>query len=197
MRDALAGAISARWPGVEISQAESFDQAWALAGDGPDLCLVDLVMPGASPLEGVTTLLRAAPDARMMVVTGTHDDGILLDLLGRGVHGFLPKTSAGDVILAAVELVLAGGMYLPPRVAELALTRAGTGSGLLPLTRAPTERAREVLARIAQGQSNKEIARALGVSPSTVKTHVANALASIGAVNRTEAAMRAREMGLI
>jgi DNA-binding NarL/FixJ family response regulator len=200
VREALAGAIAGRWPDAQITQAADFDQAWALSRSGPDLCLVDLMMPGAGPVEGVAGVLDIAPQTRLLVVTGSHDDGVLLELLGRGVHGFVSKTSSGEVILAAIELVLAGGRYLPPRVAELAGARPPAPApqpALEPGSRAVTDRQKQVLTLIARGLSNKEIARSLGVSPATVKTHVTNAIGSVGAANRTEAAMRARALGLI
>lgn len=156
---------------------------------------MDLVMPGSDPMEGVSRLIEIAPQTRVIIVTGSHDDAMLLELLARGVHGFLEKTVGADVILAAIDLVLAGSRYLPPRVAELALNppaaRQVAGGRL------PTDRQRQVLVLIAKGHSNKEIARSLGVSPATVKTHVAHAIASIGAANRTEAVVRARDLGLI
>lgn len=200
VREALAGAIAGRWPGAQITQAADFDQAWALARSGPDLCLVDLMMPGAGPVEGVAGVLDIAPETRLLVVTGSHDDGVLLELLGRGVHGFVQKTSSSEVILAAIELVLAGGLYLPPRVAELAGARSASPAAPPPPqpgSRLVTDRQKQVLTLIARGLSNKEIARDLGVSPATVKTHVTNAIGSVGAANRTEAAMRARALGLI
>lgn len=158
------------------------------------------MMPGAGPVEGVTGVLDIAPGTRLLVVTGSHDDALLLELLGRGVHGFVPKTSSGEVILAAIELVLAGGRYLPPRVAELAGARPAAPAASPspePGSRVVTDRQKQVLTLIARGLSNKEIARVLGVSPATVKTHVTNAIGSVGAANRTEAAMRARALGLI
>lgn len=196
-RDALATSVASRWPAARIVQADSFDAAWAsAAAAAPELCLVDLMMPGAGPVEGVSRVLRAAPDARILVITGAHDDSLLLALLDKGVHGFVQKTSTGDVILAAIELVLAGGRYLPPRVAELALARKQPGTRCL-TSPAVSDRQREILRLVAEGHSNKEIARALHISPATVKTHVANVIAAIGAANRTEAATRARTMGVI
>ncbi|MDO9474725.1 MAG: response regulator transcription factor [Caulobacter sp.] len=200
VREALAGAVGGRWPDAQVARAADFNEAWALARSGPDLCLVDLMMPGAGPVEGVTGVLDIAPGTRLLVVTGSHDDALLLELLGRGVHGFVPKTSSGEVILAAIELVLAGGRYLPPRVAELAGARPAAPAASPspePGSRVVTDRQKQVLTLIARGLSNKEIARVLGVSPATVKTHVTNAIGSVGAANRTEAAMRARALGLI
>ena len=204
VREALAGAVARRWPMTTIAQAGSFPEAWARAeerpGGGHDLCLADLAMPGANEREGIAGLRRAAPTMPVLVITGSHDDRLLLDLIGDGVAGFVPKTSGTDIIMAAIELVLAGGRYMPPRVAELAAQVQG-GAGLSAESRTPkpavTARQADVLRLVADGYSNKEIARALDLSPATVKTHVAQTIAAIGATNRTEAAIRARALGLI
>jgi len=200
VREALAGAVARRWPGATITQAASFPEAWDSAGAAPDLCLADLTMPGADEREGIAGLRRAAPSMPVLVITGSHDDRLLLDLIADGVAGFVPKTSGTEIILAAIELVLAGGRYMPPRVAELA-AEMQAGVEAPAGARAPkpmvTPRQAEVLQLVAGGYSNKEIARALDLSPATVKTHVAQAIAAIGAANRTDAAIRARALGLI
>jgi DNA-binding NarL/FixJ family response regulator len=207
MREALTGAVAIGWPAAEVVQAQDYPSAWAAAAQGPDLIIRDLVMPGAGPVEGIRRLAEAAPDAPILVVTGNEDDAVLLELIKLGVAGFAPKTSKSAVIEAAIHLVLAGGRYLPPRLAELAtrdaapaaapsapsapkLTPEGFGARL-------TDRQLDVLRLIAGGGSNKEIARELDLSPATIKAHTAAAIAALGAANRTEAAMRAREMGLI
>ena len=200
VRDALRGAIAHRWPDAEISEAADFVAAWQQAARAPTLIIADLVMPGAAPRDGVARLRAAAPDAPIIVVTGSHDDAILLDLLDSGVAGFVPKTSGTEIIIAAMKLVLSGGRYLPARVMELALDRRATAGGAAPSggpREIVTPRQREVLKLMADGQSNKEIARALGVSPATIKTHVAQAIAAVGAHNRTDAAMRAAALGLV
>ena len=192
VRDALAGAVAGRWPEAELVEAGDFPTAWARA-EGNDLILADLLMPGATGTEGIARLHALAPATPLVVITGTHDDGALMALLSLGVAGFLGKNEGTAVILAAIELVLAGGRYLPPRVAELA-----AGVGATPPEASPiSPRQREVLRLIAGGQSNKEIALALHVSPATVKTHVATAIAVLGAQNRTDAAIKARGRGWI
>jgi DNA-binding NarL/FixJ family response regulator len=196
MREALGATMRGRWPNVEINKASDFNEAWSLAASGPDVCLVDLIMPGADPIDGVRGIFDAAPRSLVIVVTGTDEDRVLLDLLDAGVHGFLQKTSSTEVILAAVDLALAGGRYLPPRVAELAIKRRPVENLIMSIP-AITDRQRDVLLLISEGRSNKEIARALDLSPATVKTHVANIISSIGANNRTEAAVKARAIGLI
>ena len=195
VREALGGLIARRWPAAEILEAGDFPSAWALAAKGADFCLVDLGMPGADALAGIERLKAAAPDMPLLVVTGSHDDGLLLELLSLGVAGFAPKQSTSAVLLAAIELVLAGGRYLPPRLAELRIVapRPVDRDGAGPLS----ARQIDVVKLLAQGLSNKDIARALELSPATVKTHVAQIIAVTGATNRTDASMRARSLGLL
>jgi DNA-binding NarL/FixJ family response regulator len=198
MREALAGAVAIGWPQARVTLAPDFPAAWAAAAALPDLIISDLVMPGASPVEGIRKLREIAPDTPILVVTGNEDDATLLALFDLGIAGLAPKTSKSAVIEAAIGLVLAGGRYLPPRVIELATRRGGAlpvAAGMA--TVRLTERQRDVLALIARGQSNKEIARELDLSPATVKAHTAAAMATLGASNRTDAVMKARARGLI
>jgi len=198
MREALAGAVALGWPDAAVSQAGDFPQAWAAAAAGPDLIISDLVMPGAGPVDGVRRLREIAPRSPILVVTGNEADDVLISLLELGIAGFAPKTSKSEIIEAAIRLVLAGGRYLPPRIAEIAVARSAGATGAQ-IAAGPrlTERQGDVLKLTALGQSNKEIARELDLSPATVKAHIAAAIAALGAVNRTEAVVRARELGLI
>ena len=192
LRDSLAMLIAARWPSAEIFTAGNFPEAWEQAATAPDLCLLDLTMPGAEPLAGVAGVQAAAPGARILIVTGSDDDALLLSLVSAGIAGFVPKRAAAPLLLAAIELVLAGGRYLPDRLAALAVA---TGN------RRPeaqvTPRQIDVLRLMAAGLTNKGIAKQLGLSPATVKTHAALAISAVGASNRTEAAIRAAAAGLI
>jgi two-component system, NarL family, nitrate/nitrite response regulator NarL len=199
MREALAGSVGMHWPDADIVTAPDFPTAWAKAAVEPDLILCDLGMPGASPLDGIRGVRAAAPGSPLLVVTANEEDVILLALFDLGIAGFVPKTSTGAIIEAAIRLVLAGGRYLPQRVIELAAGRAPPMSSPAPIDGLArlTDRQIEVLRRIAQGGTNKEIAREFGLSPATVKAHVAAILGALDTTNRTEAAFRAREIGLI
>lgn len=198
MREALAGAVAIGWPQAIVTLAPDFPAAWAAAAALPDLIISDLVMPGAPPLEGIRRLREIAPDTPILVVTGNEDDATLLALFDLGIAGLAPKTSKSAVIEAAIGLVLAGGRYLPPRVIELASRRGGAAIAPAPSSAIRlTQRQLDVLALIARGQSNKEIARELDLSPATVKAHTAAAMAALDASNRTDAVMKARARGLI
>ncbi len=210
MRKALAATAQALAPGHSVHAASDFAQAWAVAEQEDEilLCIVDLHMPGAAPGEGLAGLKARAPEARIVVVTGSESDDELIEALKLGVDGFVPKSAEPGVVEAALQLVLAGGRYFPPRVADLIAADRGLLEGKqAPQQAAPvnfqglygriTERQRDVLKLLAQGRSNKEIANSLALSPATVKTHVASIIAVLGARNRTEAAAHARAGGML
>ncbi len=201
MRQALSGAIAMTWPEATVTAVPDFAAAWSAAAESPDLILCDLSMPGAEPIDGIRGVREAAPDAPLVVVTGNEDDGLLLDLFDLGIAGFIPKSASGELVEMALRLVLAGGLYLPPRIVALARTRSNgerslAGHADLGLAKL-TDRQLEVLKLVADGLSNKEIARDLTLSPATVKTHVAAIIGALEATNRTEAAFRARQLGLV
>jgi two-component system, NarL family, nitrate/nitrite response regulator NarL len=202
MRSALSGAIGMGWPDAMIATAADFPGAWLGAANGHSLILCDLSMPGADPLTGIAGMRRAAPKTPLIVITGNEDDALLIALFDVAIDGFIPKSASGQLIEAAIRLVLAGGRYLPRRVIELARDRDSASerpcvrladNGIARLT----ERQIDILKRMARGDANKEIARDLCLSPATVKAHVAAVTSALGASNRTEAAFRAREIGLI
>eukprot|EP01041_Mallomonas_annulata_P036066 gene36066-59103_t len=180
MREALAGAVMYGWPGVAVTQAADFPSAWAAAASRPDLILSDLVMPGATPIDGIARLRQIAPDTPILVITGNEEERQLLALFDLGIAGFAPKTSRAAVIEAAVRLVLAGGRYLPPRVLDLVALRTSPAQATRDVAGVRlTERQTEILRLMADGASNKEIARQLDLSPATVKTHAAAAFGAL------------------
>jgi DNA-binding NarL/FixJ family response regulator len=214
VREALVGTVKMAWPNAKISVVGDFPSAWASAATQPELCIADLIMPGATPLLGIQGIMSAAPNTKILVVTGTEDDALLMGLLKFGVAGFAPKTASGSIIEAAIRLILAGGRYFPPRLADLAsawvdapassaTTRVNDStlnnerdrldaSVLAQLT----SRQIDVLKLVSEGQSNKEIARALGLAPSTVKTHLEHLMEALGVANRTEAATKMKSLKL-
>ena len=202
VRAAIAMAAEEVAGGRPVVTARDFPDAWSVAERAEiRLCLVDLHMPGAEPLEGIRGLQARAPAARFVVVSGSDSDADLLGALELGVDGFVPKSAEPEVLTAALRLVLAGGRYLPARLAELAAAPVRPEPAPSSKAHAPygrlSERQVEVLRQMSAGRANKEIARELGLSPATVKTHVAQVIALMGAANRTEAAARARALGLI
>ncbi|MCR5871218.1 MULTISPECIES: response regulator transcription factor [unclassified Sphingomonas] len=206
VRSALAMTL-AELVDAPVLTAANFADAWVLAESCRDLslCVVDLHMPGTGASEGLRGLKMRAPAARIVVITGSQSDEDLLTALSIGVDGFVPKTVEPGVVEAALRLVLAGGRYLPDRVAALATGDAPPACEAdmpPPATNMPSferlsQRHVDVLDQLARGRSNKEIARLLGLSPATIKSHLAHIFAVLGAANRTEAVARARDRGLV
>ncbi len=177
MREALAGAMRDRWPDVSLSVCGDYPGAWAEAETQPDFCLVDLSMPGAEPIAGLEGLRARAPDAVIFVVTGIEDPQVLAAVRACGVAGIHSKNADPELLMAAIRAAAPGLQALEAR-------------------RLPP-RQRQVLALLAEGLTNKEIALRLGISPATVKIHVARLTAWLGAVNRTDAVVRAKTARMI
>ncbi len=156
----------------------------------PDVILLDLRMPGA---DGVTALrgLRGNP-ARVLVVTSYTEPSAVLPAVRAGAAGYVYKDVDPPALAAAIRSVHAGHVLLHPDVARL-LAEGEARPGAAELT----ARERDVLAQVARGRSNREIARALSLSEKTVKTHVSAILGKLGVQDRTQAALHAVRTGLV
>lgn len=157
----------------------------------PRVAIVDLVLPDATGAE-VIRRIRDIPDLRVLVYTGTLVPDALRGALAAGAAGLVSKVSAPTALVEAIRVVVAGDLYIDPRLEPLVADRAGDRPIL-------SGREREVLSLIARGGSIDEIAQSLFLSPETVRTHVRNARTKLGARNRTEAvvtALREAQIGL-
>jgi len=185
---------------IALNCAQALEQIRQI--DRLDLLMLDLHIPGEEARGNLAAARAACPDTPIVVFSGSDDAHNLRLALEMDVAGFLPKSSPPEVVEAALRLVLAGGRYLPDAVRLLALAEPApvrvvptNGAGAAPTTL--TVRQRHVLQLLAQGSPNKQIARELGISPATVKAHVAQVLAALGAGNRTEAVVVAHQRGLL
>jgi DNA-binding NarL/FixJ family response regulator len=156
----------------------------------PDVVLLDMVLPGMDGVEVLRELRRRELPARVLVVTSFTDRGRLLPAVRAGARGYLSKDVDPNALVAAVRSVAAGHLLLEPEVAAGLL-------GAPPEEPALTARERDVLALLAEGRSNREIARALVVAEKTVKTHVSSILLKLGLADRTQAALHAVRAGLV
>ncbi len=159
-----------------------------------DLILLDLAMPGMSGPQDVTLLVRRAPNAFVVVVSASESQTDVVEAIRAGAVGFIPKASTPAVTLNILNLVLAGGIYMP---AEFIKAFEPAASAVSKPPDQFTSRQREVLTLLVLGKANKEIARELDLSLSTVKLHVAAVLHALGAGNRTEAATAAIRQGIV
>jgi DNA-binding NarL/FixJ family response regulator len=201
--DAVADKLGELGPEVEVVAAVDVDSLLERVDEPLDLALIDLGMPGADGLGHVQEVRRRAPDLPVIVLSGQEDPGIMRDALDCGARGFIPKAYSPAVMVSAVRLVLAGGIYVPPmllagdgqlRPSPPAGTPAGPEHGLDSLRDLLTERQLDVLRLLTQGQPNKLIGRHLGISEGTVKIHLAAIFRALNARNRTEAVMTARAL---
>ena len=155
----------------------------------PDVVLMDLRMPVMGGVDAIKALRREFPAARVIVLTTFDGDEDIYRSLQAGAQGYLLKDMFFEELEEAIRTVHAGGRRIPGVVAERLAGRM-TGSDL-------TARELEVLEQIVKGKSNKEIASALGISEATVKSHVNNVLSKLDAADRTQAATKALQRGIV
>lgn len=192
-------------PGIEFAEADSLSAALAQAGGTPpDLVLADLYMPGEEAATVLSTM-RSVFESSMVVVLSSEDNPqVIRRAIEAGASGYVPKSSTPQVLVAALRLVMAGGVYIPPP----ALRAFGTvmppasppPAQLSPSTAREPEalsgRQMEVLLKAVQGKANKVIAREMQLSEGTVKAHLSAAFRALGVQNRTEAVFAAARLGL-
>ncbi|MGC4931914.1 response regulator [Streptomyces sp. DT117] len=160
----------------------------------PDVVLMDIKMPGTDGIEALRRLRQLDNPARILIVTSFTEQRTVVPALRAGASGYVYKDVDPDALAGAIRSVHAGHVLLQPEVAGALLAQddAGSGTGR---GSSLTEREREVLGLIADGRSNREIARALVLSEKTVKTHVSNILMKLDLADRTQAALWAVRNG--
>ncbi|MET7860924.1 response regulator transcription factor [Streptomyces sp. NPDC005318] len=160
----------------------------------PDVVLMDIKMPGTDGIEALRRLRELDNPAKVLIVTSFTEQRTVVPALRAGASGYVYKDVDPDALAGAIRSVHAGHVLLQPEVAGALLAQedagGGTGRGST-----LTDREREVLGLIADGRSNREIARALVLSEKTVKTHVSNILMKLDVADRTQAALWAVRHG--
>jgi len=166
----------------------------ALGTPLPDVVLMDLQMPRMGGIEATRAIARAHPDVRVVVLTSFGEVERVHAALAAGAAGYLLKDAEPAEVVTAVRAAAAGEVHLDAAVArQLTRRMAGPQVGLGALT----TREREILALVAQGQSNRDVADTLGISERTARTHVSNVLTKLQLASRTQAALLAIREGLI
>ena len=191
-------------PDIEvIGQAvDGLDAVAKVAELAPDVVLMDIRMPELGGIEATRRITSATPHIRVLVLTTFDLDEYVYEALRAGASGFLLKDASVDQLAEAVRVVAAGDALLAPGITRRLIAQFSRldGKPRPPLKERVgdlTERETEVLALIAQGLSNAEIAQRLVVAEQTVKTHVGRILVKLGLRDRTQAAVFAYESGLV
>jgi DNA-binding NarL/FixJ family response regulator len=190
VRQGFAVLAGQGFAGAVVVQAGTAAEALVAVAQHPDLDMVvlDLVLPDGSGLQAIADVGRLRPDLPVLVLASSEDVADIRRALARGACGYVPKSAAGSTLLSAIRLGLDGETYIPPLVLHAQPPAQAAQV---------TPRQRDVLRLLAEGCSNKAIARALGLSEKTVKAHLASLFRTLNVSSRTQAIAVARNFGIL
>jgi len=193
VRDGLRGMCESEADFRVVGEASDGVEAVALAKQlDPDVVLMDLRMPGGNGVDAITALAAAGSRANVLVLTTYDTDRDIMAALDAGATGYLLKDAPRDELFGAIRAAAAGESVLSPAVATRVVSRVRTSR-----SEALSGRETDVLALVARGRSNREIARALFVSEATVKTHLGHVYVKLGVNDRASAVATAYDRGLL
>jgi DNA-binding NarL/FixJ family response regulator len=206
IREALRGVLKEVKGDASVLEASDCRQAMQLIAAHADLSLIllDLTLPDRDGFSVLAELRERYPAISVVVLSAVQDRSSIVKALDLGVLGFIPKSGQREVMLSALQLVFAGGIYIPPEILvcedlplpKPALTRlAADTARVTPGDLGVTGRQLDVLALMMQGKSNKAICRVLELALPTVKNHVTAVLKALNVTNRTEAVIAVGELG--
>lgn len=205
VREGLVTLLAQVVDGVVVVDRPDFESALALLDDEDevDLILLDLALPGIDGVAGLDILRRRYPAIPVAVVSAFDDPPTITRVMNLGASGFIPKSFSGEQLLVAVRQVLAGEIFRPrgtgngKRLDDVVPLPPGRGgAGVSPTEIGLTERQAQVLALLARGLSNREIAAHLELSEGTVKIHVTAILKALGVASRTQALIAVTRYGI-
>jgi DNA-binding NarL/FixJ family response regulator len=178
-----------------VGEARNGAEAVSLARElRPDVVLMDLLMPVMDGIQAIAAIRHEAPDTEVLALTSVLQDNIVSDAIRAGAIGYLLKDTEAQELRRAIKAAAAGQVQLSPAAAVHLLSEVRTPEQIAePLT----ERENDVLRLLAQGKSNKQIARALNIGEQTTKTHVSHILDKLGVPSRTQAVLYAIRIGLV
>ena len=177
-----------------VGEAADGAQALRLARElRPDVVLMDLVMPGMDGIAATTAIRRELPDTEVLALTSVLEDASVVGAVRAGAIGYLLKDTQAEALCQAIKAAAAGQVQLTPRAAARLMQAVSAPES----PEALTERETEVLRLLAQGHSNKQIARKLHNTEQTIKSHVSRILSKLGVQSRTQATLYAIRTGLV
>lgn len=198
VREGLAALLRQLGPDVVVLQARDVPQGLDVLGRHPDLDLVllDLTLPGIGGLAAIKEFGARQPGLAVMILSSSEDPEDVRRALSLGALGYVPKSANPQTLLSALQLVLAGDIYVPPLMMAAVRATAAEPTAAEASWRL-TPRQLDVLRLLSGGMSNKEIGSALDLSDKTVKAHITAIFRALNVVNRTQAASAARRLRLL
>ncbi len=195
---------------ITLTSVKDYNELFAtIEKDTYNLVMTDLAMPGANSMDALVKMHKILKDTPIIVISAVFDREIVEKTIEIGVSGYIPKSSPNELMLSAINLVLAGGVYIPRELlddtsfdAELnrsiqSLKEFSTATNIAQKNKRLTPRQIDVLKGVARGLPNKLIAYELGLTEGTVKVHITVILKTLGVTNRTAAVMEAVKRGYI
>lgn len=199
-RDGLNMRLKQLVKNAEIIETGDFMDSFRILEENKfDLLILDLDMPDSMPWdEAIKLAIEKAHGAKIAIVSASDNYRDIKKAMDLGVSGYIPKRSDPKILSAALNLIIDGGVYLPPAILDKSRSVSELGDDAsLASQNHLTHRQSEVLNLIAEGKSNKQIAYDLSVSEATVKLHINALLRALGATNRTQAVIMAQKEGLL
>lgn len=193
VREGIAAVLQSAFPGAQILHADNGDSMARQLSENADLTLVllDLKLPDIDGHALLEELVWQYPETPVIMLSSSEATSDVRRALALGARGYVPKSAASATLKAALNLVLAGEIYVPPFVVDEASVRRAAEQPML------TKRQTEVVKYIAADMSNKDIALRLGLSEKTVKAHITLIFKELGVVNRVQAARAAADAAII
>jgi DNA-binding NarL/FixJ family response regulator len=200
VREALGRVLLGLVPDARIVEAGDPATAFRRLEQEPDvdLALLDLTLPGMHGLAALKQLRAERPTLAVVIVSATVDRETVRLALEAGAAGYIPKTSSNEVLRSALQLVLAGGFFIPPEFAGRTFDTATAppAGAISPASIGLTERQAQILALVMKGEPNKVICRELDLAESTVKNQITTILKALKVTNRTQAVLQVTRLGL-
>lgn len=196
------------YPQTEIMLAKNYTDIFAILDSQKDfdLILTDLAMPGADWLDAIEKIHKICPEVPIVIISAVFEREILQKTYDLGVSGYVSKAFPNSLIIGAINLVLAGGVYIPPEILQMSENSPSEkvqkllkdlSQPQIKTDKTLTPRQTEVLRCMAEGLSNKQIAYKLNVSEGTVKIHITLLMRTLEVTNRTAAVRKAVQYGLL
>ncbi|CAD2225459.1 Glycerol metabolism activator [Pseudoalteromonas sp. 3J6] len=197
-REALKGALSAKFAGLEVFESADFDSTLQVLSEQEDLdiLLLDLHMPGNGDLYGLIRIREDYPSLPIAVVSGSEDVNIVSKVMGYGAMGFIPKSSSSDDIANAINQILEGDTWLPTELKSKVAEIESADREIAAQVASLTPQQYRVLQYLHEGLLNKQIAYELHISEATVKAHITAIFRKLGVYNRTQAVLIAAKLQL-